>query len=154
MSDAASKDAPTKDAPAKDAPSEIEWQQLWFGLRARSWSSLAVVGIESADLAVAAATRLATVAERDEKIAVDVVSALGMPFEGTMGLARTCQSGAGSALTLIACDSPARNAAALPLLQAVSGVVFVVSMGARLDQVRRALDLVGRDRVMATVTVG
>lgn len=154
MSDAASKDAPTKGAPTKDAPSEIEWQQLWFGLRARTWSSLALVGIESADLAVDAATRLATVAERDERIAVDVVSALGMPFEGTMGLARRCQSDAGAALTLIACESPARNVAAMPLLQAASGVVIVVSLGARLDEVRRAVDLVGRDRVVATVTVG
>ena len=58
------------------------------------------------------------------------------------------------ALTIIACDSPVEHPAALPLLQAASGVVLVVALGSRLDTVRKVVDLAGRDKVLATVSVG
>ena len=137
-----------------DVPSEIEWQQLWFSLRSREWHTIALVGIDIADLATEAAQRLAKVGMRDEKTPVEVISALGMSFQGTTALARECQSVAPPALRLIACDSPAEHPAALPLLQAVAGVVLVVNLGARLESVRRVAELAGRDKVLATVSVG
>lgn len=138
---------------AIDAPSEIVWQQLWFSLRRRGWHTIAVIGIDVAKLAVGAAERLASVGMRDEKTPVEVISALGLPFEGTTALARKCHP-APPALTIIACDSPAEHPAALPLLQAVSGVVLVVALGSRLDTVRKVVELAGRDKVLATVSVG
>ena len=134
-------------------PSEIEWQQLWFGLRSYGWRTIAVVGIDVAELAAEAAQRLANVGMRDEKTPVDVISALGMPFQGTTALARPCQSAPPSPLMLIACDSPTERPEALPVLQAVSGVVLVVALGTRLDSVRRVVELAGRDKVLATVSV-
>lgn len=137
-----------------DIPSEIEWQQLWFSLRGRDWQTILVIGIDIAELATEAAERLANIGMRDEKTPVNVISALGMSFQGTTALARQCQSAPPSTPTLIACDSPAEHPATLPLLHAVCGVVLVVPLGARLDTVRRVAELAGRDKILATVSVG
>ena len=139
---------------SSEIPSEVEWQQLWFSLRSRDWRTIAVIGIDIAELAAEATQRLANVGMRDEKTPVDVISALDMSFQGTTALARQCQSMPRSSPTLIACKSPAEHPATLPLLLAVSGSVLVVPLGARLDTVRRVVELAGRDKVLATVSVG
>lgn len=133
--------------------SEIEWQQLWFSLRRLDWHTIAVIGIDIAALATEAAERLAKVGMRDEKTPVEVISALGMSFQGTTTLAKQWQSAPPSMPTLVVCDSPAEQPATLPLLQAVSGVVLVVPLGARLNTVRQVAGLAGRDKVLATVSV-
>lgn len=140
-----------------DLPSEIAWQQLWFSLRARPWTSLAIIGTERAQLAAEVAQRLATVGTRDEKTPVQVTSALGMSFQDTTvvaATARACEAG-DSPLTLLACDSPLENPAMIPVLQAASGVVLVAALGTtRLDVIRRITEMVGRDKLLATVSVG
>ncbi len=144
----------TRDVVNPHSPEEFEWQRLWFSLRAHTWRSLAVVGIGSASNATGAANKLIQVAARDEKTPVGMISTLGMSFQDTTSVVtRLRDDGAG--LTLVVCDSPAVNPAAIPVVHAVSGVVIVVKLGeARLDAVARAVELAGRDRVLATVTVG
>lgn len=137
-----------------DGAAEMAWQQLWFSLRGRHWHSLAIVGTERAPTATEVAQQLAIVGRRDEKTPVDVISASGMSFEDTTAVVKRFEAER-SPLTLVACDSPLENAAMIPLLAAVSGVVLVASLGAtRLEALRRITNLVGRDKVVATVSVG
>lgn len=133
---------------------QIEWQRLWFSLRTVPWQVLAIVGIDGASFGSDAAKRLVEVATRDEKTPVGVISALGMSFQDTTSVVARLREG-GSGLTLVVCDSPAVNPAAIPIVHAVSGVVLVVKLGeARLEALARAVDVVGRDKVLATITVG
>ena len=131
-----------------------EWQRLWFSLRAYEWRSLAILGIEGASQAEQAAQRLIAVAFEDEKTPVAEINALGMSYQEAIGVASTLQL-AGQPLTLVTCDAPDVNPAMIPIVQAVTGIVVVVRLGeTRLDAVKRTLDVVGRDKILATVTVG
>ena len=134
------------------AQGDVEWQHLWFQLRAHGWTSLAVMGVGSAADAGEVAVRLAAVGNLDTKVPVRMVSAVGMSIEDVAGVLALLGE---PTLTVVACDSPRSNPAMIPIVQAASGVVLVVRLGeSLLHSVRRAVDSVGREKVLATVSVG
>lgn len=137
-------------------PADLVWQRLWFTLREQNWTSMAVLGTTDAESVNTVAHALAGVGIRDEKTPVGVISAFGMSFSDAAAVAARVEARASEAdLMIITCDSPGTNPAMIPLLGAVSAVVLVVRLGeSSIDAVRRLADGVGRDKVLATVTVG
>ncbi|MEP7118394.1 MAG: hypothetical protein ABI880_12475 [Acidobacteriota bacterium] len=131
---------------------EVEWQRLWFTLQTRGWTSLAVVGIDDAKLAVDVANRIAEVGSVGKKSPIRVISALGVAMPDIDAVVSRL---AEPVQTIVACDSPRANPAMLPIVHATSGVVLVVRLGhTSLEAVRRTVDGVGRDHVVATVSIG
>lgn len=135
---------------------ELVWQRLWFTLREQNWTSMAVLGTTDAQSVEMVARTLAEVGIRDEKISVGVISALGMSFSDAAAVAARVEERASQAeLVIITSDSPGTNPAMIPVLGAVNAVVLVVRLGeSSLDAVRRLADGVGRDKILATVTIG
>lgn len=135
---------------------EPEWQRAWFSLQRREWSSLAVIGTESGAEAEAAARHLATIGTRDGLRSVQVLSALNLSFADAPRLLDLLSEMVGTGeLAIVVCDPLHLNAAVLPVLHAVSGVVLVARLGtAQLSRVKKTVEAVGRERVVATISVG
>lgn len=135
---------------------ETEWQRAWFSLQRREWSSLAIVGTESGAEAEVAARHLATIGTRDGLKSVRVLSALNLTYaDAPRALDYLAEAAANGDLVVVACDPVRQNHATLPLLQAVSGVILVVRLGvSRTAWVKKTIEVVGRERVLATVSVG
>lgn len=132
-----------------------EWQRLWFTLQGRPWSSLAVIGTDASTDADRVARTLAAVGRRDGQIPVEVVTGLGVSFQDVPRIVNQVTHASTDKLLLVSCDPLRRNPAMIPLLQAVSGVVLVVRLGeSRMDSVQKTIDAVGRDRLVATISVG
>jgi hypothetical protein len=131
---------------------EVEWQRLWFTLQTRGWTSLAVIGIDDAKAAVEVANRIAAVGSVGKGSPIRVISALNVTMAETAAVVDRL---AEPVPTLVVGDSPGSNPAMLPIVEATSGVVLVVRLGeASLDAVRKAVAGVGRDNVVATVSIG
>ncbi len=79
-----------------------------------------------------------------------------MSFSDAAAVAARVEERASQAeLMIITSDSPGTNPAMIPVLGAVNAVVLVVRLGeSSLDAVRRLADGVGRDKILATVTIG
>ncbi len=133
-----------------------QWERLWFTLKTRPWTSLAVVGIESGDDAKTVARRLAAVGNRDGQLQVNVVSAIGATIAEIPGIVAKLSRGSEKHdLTIVACDPLLMNPATIPILHAASGAVIVVRLGkSMVETARQTVNAVGRDKVMASVTVG
>ncbi len=131
---------------------EVEWQRLWFTLQARGWTSLAIIGIDDAQAAVDVTNRIAAVGSVGKGSPIRVISALNVTMAETPAVVNRL---AEPMPTLVVGDSPRINPAILPIVQATSGVVLVVRLGeASLDAVRKTVAAVGRDNVVATVSIG
>jgi len=130
----------------------VEWQRLWFTLQSHQWTSLVVIGIDGAKDASQTAMRIAEVGNLDKRTPTRVISALGASLDA---VAEVVDRLAEPTLTLVTCDSPRANPAMLPIVQAASGAVLVVRLGeTSLDAVRKTVESIGRDKVLATVSVG
>lgn len=137
-------------------PGESEWQRAWFSLQRREWSSLAIIGTESGDEAETAARQLAAIGTRDGLRSVRVLSALNLTFaDAPRALDYLAEAATHGELVVVACDPVRHNQATLPVLHAVSGVILVVRLGAsRTDWVKKTIEVVGRERIVATISVG
>ena len=132
-----------------------EWQPLWRSELAKPWNTLAIVGTDTAADACRTAEILAAVAEQLGK-PVRVVSAVGAtPVEARGIVEQVTTWASGGTHLLVACDSLRTNTSMLPVLQATSGVVLVVRLGeSLLASAKRTVSAVGRERILATVTIG
>lgn len=103
-----------------------------------------------------AARHLATIGTRDGLKSVRVLSALDLTFaDAPRALDYLAEAGANGELVVVACDPVRQNQATLPLLQAVSGVILVVRLGVSPTAwVKKTIELVGRERLFATISVG
>ena len=139
-------------------PRGPEFQRLWFTLQAQNWRSLAVVATENGADAVSVAAALAAIGTRDGQTPVQVLSAVGLSFADLPRLvAQMPGSPTASAapLTLVACDALQRNPAMIPIVQQASGVVLIVRLGqTALASVRATVAQVGRERILATISIG
>lgn len=133
---------------------EPEWQRLWFTLQGRQWTSMAVIGSDGGGDAERVARTLAAIGRRDGQVAVDVITALGITFQDVPRIVGQLAHPVSDRL-LVSCDPLRRNPAMIPILQAVDGVVLVVRLGeSRLDAVQKTVDAVGRDKIVATISIG
>lgn len=135
---------------------DVDWQRLWFTLQERAWTSLAVVGTDSGNDADRVARLLAMVGQRDGHVPVQMVSALGIGYTDVPRIvAQLALASPETHLLVVSCDPLRRSPAMIPIVHAASGVVLVSRLGeSLLESVRTTVEAVGRDRVLATVTVG
>lgn len=138
---------------------EQEWERLWFTLRGKPWAVLAVVGTRDGADALQAVQTLESVGRRDGRLPVHVVSAVGLSYEAATTITARLQEAAAAsaerALTLVACDPVHSYPAMIPVIQASSAVMFVVRLGdTALGSLKTAIELAGRDKVLATVSIG
>lgn len=143
------------DANNSTAPGSPEWQHLWFTLQGRPWTTLAVIDTTGGSDAETVARTLAGVGTRDGQVPVEVVSARGLTFQDLPPLLAKLAESSAHQLRLVACDAVGPNPAMIPVLQATSGAVVVVRLGASSSAALDAtIDAVGRDRVLASVSIG
>lgn len=144
-----------KDDAHNSAVGSAEWQQLWFTLQGRSWTTLAIIDTTDGNDAETVAHMLADVGQRDGQIPVEVISARGATFQSLPALLARLAEATAHQLRLVACDAVGANPAMIPILQATSGAVVVVRLGAATTAALDATtDAVGRTRVLATVSIG
>lgn len=141
----------------ESTPVSQGWQRLWFMLRVKSWTTLAVVPAQRGADAERAVNILAAAANRDGRVQVSTVSAVGCSAMDIRQLTDDMAAGpAGERhVALVACDPVHTNPAMIPVIQGASAVLLVVPLGdTALASVRTAVDLIGRDRILGTVSVG
>ena len=134
---------------------DAEWQRLWFTLQGRRWTTLAVVDTTSGEDANEVARSLAGVGARDGLAQVHVLSALGASFQDVPKLVQWLELASEHDLKVVACDPVQSNPAMLPILQAASGAVLIVRLGAATTAaVDMTVEAIGRDKVFASIAIG
>lgn len=134
---------------------DAEWQRLWFTLQGRPWTALAVVDTTGGSDAEAVARALAEVGNRDGQVPVECVFARGKTFKDVPHLVTRLSEASAKALRLVACDSLGENPAMIPLLQAADAAVVVVRLGqATTAAVDKTVEVIGRHKVLASVSIG
>jgi hypothetical protein len=132
-----------------------DWQHLWFALQRTDWSALAVLpadsGLDVSDVAAA----LVDVGRTSGATDVTLLNGMGASFTDSQELIETIESykRRGSHI-VVACDSVDDNPATLALAKAASGTLMVVRLGqSRLAAARKTIDAVGREHVLASITL-
>jgi hypothetical protein len=134
---------------------EGDWQHLWFSLQRTDWSALAVLpadsGLDVRDIAEAIVDIGRTSGAED----VMLLNGRGASFTDAQELVETIESYKRRRThVVVACDSVDDNPATLALVRAASGALMVVRLGqSRLAAARKTIDAVGRDHVLASITL-
>ena len=154
---------PVDERPAHEHPAEApprampdgDWQHLWFSLQRTDWSALAVLpadsGLDVRDIAEAIVDIGRTSGADD----VMLLNGRGASFTDAQELVETIESfKRRRSHVVVACDSVDDNPATLALVRAASGALMVVRLGqSRLAAARKTIDAVGRDHVLASITL-
>lgn len=150
-------EVPRVPRPDLDGPRvpEGDWQHLWFALQRTPWSSLAIVpadsGLDVRDVAAA----IVDVGRTSGTTDVALLNGMSASFTDAQELVETITAAArrGGHL-IVACDSVDENPATLALAHASSHAVMVVRLGqSRMTAARRTVDALGRDHVLASITL-
>lgn len=129
------------------------YEHIWVALLERSWKSLAVVPATHGLGAGALARGVAQVGSDHRGSGVLFVSAEGARLGGSRKLLDSLVECAPFS-TVISTDPPLESEAALLLARNVDAVLLLVPLGrARLGDVRRAVEEIGRQRVIGAVSV-
>lgn len=141
----------TKAAGAPDR----DWLKLWYALQETPWTTLAVVPTDPGIDALKIATKLVSVGQLNGGRNISLVNAVGARFNDVQTMLGTIEDAkSGARHLVIACDSVEGNPAALPLARAANGVFLLVKLGdSLLESARRTVEAIGRERVMASITV-
>ncbi len=134
---------------------EAAWQKLWVSLLTHPWKALAVLAPDNGGDAERLAQILAGLGTRGDTH-VEVVSARGAQLSNVQQIvARVSDASGSGALVLVPCDPVPHHPAMVPILHAVTGVVLVVRLGESFSKsVKQTVDVVGRERVFASVAIG
>lgn len=129
------------------------YEHIWVALLERLWNSLAVVPATPGLPASALARGVAQVGSDYRGTGVLFVSAEGARLGGSRKLLDSLVDCAPFS-TLISTDPPLESEAALLLARNVDAVLLLVPLGkARLGDVKRAVEQIGRQRVLGAVSV-
>ncbi|MBI5548424.1 MAG: hypothetical protein HY901_31465 [Deltaproteobacteria bacterium] len=141
-------------APAPARVPAAAFQRLWYACQARPWRSLALVALQSGDAGLAVARGLEEVAAAASR-PVLVIEALGAQAGDQAALqARARLNGQGEERVLIALSSFEQAPGGIPLARDADLVLFCVRLGeARIEEIERAIELVGRERIGGCVVV-
>ena len=135
-------------------PSERRFQELWPRLADGGWSSLAVVPADPGGNAVAIARALAEVGTRLGEAPVVAVAAEALDYASARDLLEL-QRRAGSAQLVLALPPVLVEPLGLAVAREADAVLLTVVRGrTRLADVRRTVELLGRERLVGCVLVG
>lgn len=141
----------TKAAGAPDR----DWLKLWYALQETPWTTLAVVPTDPGIDPLKIATKLVSIGQLNGSQHISLLNAVGARFNDVQTMLGTIEGAKTSGRHLVvACDSVEGNPAALPLARAATGVFLLVKLGdSLLESARKTVEAVGRERVMASITL-
>ena len=134
---------------------EGDWQHLWFSLQSTPWSALAILPADSGINVRGIAAALVDVGQKSGAADLMLVNGIGVPFGDVQNLVDVIETNKRRGMHIIvACDHLEDSPATLALTRAASGAVLVVRLGqSRFASARKAIEAVGRERVIASVTL-
>jgi hypothetical protein len=135
-------------------PSERRFQELWPRLADGGWGSLAVVPCDPAGNAAEIARALAEVGTRLGEAPVVAVAAEALDYASARDLLEL-QRRTASTRVVLALPPVLVEPLGLAVARAADAVLLTVVRGrTRLADVRRTVELVGRERLLGCVLVG
>jgi hypothetical protein len=129
---------------------------LWYALRGRPWTTLALVAPGNGSRAWSLAQELQT-AEGDPRQTLQVVNALNATVGRVAAVAhalstKKLESAPGRIRFIVAVDSPLENPVSIGLLTTCDAVVLLLERRrTRIPDARRILELVGPERFIGAV---
>ena len=134
---------------------DFEWQRFWIRLQQTAWSTLAVVPADSGVDVHAVVKDLVEAGRQSGSRTVSSLDAAGVPAARALDIIRSFDVTSRSAQqVIVACDALADNPATLAIARAVSGVLLVARLGeSRLSAAKASVDAIGRERVIAGITL-
>lgn len=152
-------DAPVVDTPQASiegqAPLDTDWQNLWFSLQRTPWAALAVVPADSGLDVREVAEAIVELGHMSGAASLRYLNATGAGFAESQDMVEgiTASTRRGYPV-VVACDAIEDNPATLALAKAAKHVVMVVRLGqSRIAAARKTIDAVGREHVLAAVTL-
>jgi len=147
--------APLTAAKLDPAAPSHEIQQLWFALRRKEWSSLAVIAVEPNTSARFIAEGLAAVGELHRGVPVKLVNGEGATVAASSRLAVALSTHvAAGAMAIAVLDSVVENQAGIPVALTADAILLAVSLRrSKRSSLERTLELLGKDRVLGTVAI-
>ncbi len=136
-------------------PLDADWQNLWFSLQRTPWSALAVIpadsGLDVRDVAEA----IVDVGRMSGADDIRLLNAIGASFSEAQELVDVIGISARRGVpVVVACDAVEENPATLALAHAAAHTVMVVRLGdSRMVSARKTIEAVGREHVLAAVTL-
>lgn len=134
---------------------EGDWQHLWFLLQGTPWSALAIVPADSGIDVSAIADAFVQTGQKSGVAQLTLLNGIGVranEVQDIVDAIETAKQRGGQ--VVVACDHAEDNPGALPIARAASGVLLVVRLGqSRLAAARKTVDAVGRERVIASITL-
>ncbi len=128
---------------------------LLYSLVVRPWASLAIVSPDDGEQAWRLAQKLAAAAQQSHYPSVKAVNLLGLTTERAAGIAHAISkvTALGERKRfVIAVPSPAENPIAIRVLTACEAALLVIQRSrSRIPEVKRTVELVGRDRLIGAV---
>ena len=133
----------------------FEWQRFWIRLQQTAWSSLAIIPVDAGIDVHSVVTHLVTAGRQADTQGVSALAAVGLPASRAQEIIQACETAHTSGQrVVVACDPLAENPATLAISRAVSGVLLVARLGeSRISTAKRAVDAIGRERVIASITL-
>ena len=135
---------------------EDPWAQLWFAVHKHEWSTLAVVPADPAASPLAAARALAEAGRRYRgEGLVELIDATESEPDEMRAVAATAAAAAATgAQVIVAVRSPLAQAATIGLVRHMDAALLTVPLGeASLSRTRRAIESIGRERFIGSITI-
>ena len=141
--------------PAPAVPGR-DWQQLWFNVLQRDWSSLVIVPAQPNVSVLPAARALVAVGRLYHQRPVHLIEAeAAEPAATGFIISSATHRVAAGEQVVIAVDSPLSQPVAIPISRAADAALLLVPLGrTRLAWARKTLDCIGRERFIGSITVG
>lgn len=132
-----------------------ELQQLWFACLKREWSSLVVLPANPGGSSGDVARALAEIGRLQRGSGVHFLNAEKVDLGATSGLIIEMTSRVTKGeLVIISLDSVLSNHAGIPVALAADAALLCIELGkTEVTSARRTLDLLGRDRILGSVTL-
>ena len=137
-------------------PTESDWQRLWFTTRHKAWSSLAIIPSDPGVEAGSVAESLVATGRAHGERPVSLLNGRGIQLSGVHQLVSTLGAmTARGEWVIVPVDPIVGNPSTVPIVQATSAALLVVTLGeSYLASARAAIEAVGRERFLGSVVLG
>ena len=133
---------------------EGDWQRLWFWLRSKSWSALAMVPTDAEVDALGVARSFVAVGHANGAHGLTLLNATGLPAKELSSVLETIEGAGRRGGLVVVCEPVGASPATLPIVRAATGTLLLVGLGtSKLRSARNTVEAIGRDRVIASITI-
>jgi hypothetical protein len=134
---------------------EADWQRIWISTRQQNWNSLAIVPSDATVETTAVAEALAATGRMSGERPVNVLNARGTHLTNTRQLLEALNSMTSRGeWVIVPIDPIADNPSSVPIVQATSAALLVVSLGeSLLASARSTIAVVGRAQFLGSLVL-